>query len=232
MYNDGKITSNLLHRTMKKYKYPFYNRITQNKERERFKQLDKINKRNLRINRFIGYSFLILYFLLVGTLITLTISVKKILNGVWSGLFIALMFIIIIVLPVVVVIVVYQCIYKKVPSVTYKNLTAELIRKITKPLVEYYKISSNYFVTKCYSCSEVGIENKDVIVFVYDGKLRIVNDFFHSIKDFGCYEFDYKDFTYFNIVDNGIVKTIIKTTDCEFVLGYKAKTFIKKNFER
>lgn len=216
---------------MKKYKYPFYNRIVKNIKRERLKRLDKINKRNLRINKFIGYAFSILYFLLVGALITLTVRKSKLLDGVWAGLFVAFMGVMIIILPVVVLIVVYQCIYKKIPSVTYKDLTVESIRNITKTLVEYYKVSSNYVITKCYSCTEVDIENKDVIVFVYDGKLRIVNDLFHSLKDFGCYEFDYKDFTCFNIVDNGIVKTIIKTDDCEFILGYKAKTFIRKAFE-
>lgn len=216
---------------MKKYKYPFYNRIIKSRERERFKQLDEINKRNLRINKFIGYALSTLYFLLVGALIVLTVRIDRLLDGVWLGLFIAFMVVMIIILPVVILIVVYQCIHKKIPTVTYKDLTVELIRKITKPLVEYYKISSNYVVTKCYSCTEVDVENKDVIVFVYDEKLRIVNDLFHSLKDFGCYEFDYKDLTYFNIVDNGIVKTIIKTDDCEFILGYKAKTFIKKAFE-
>lgn len=216
---------------MKKYKYPFYNRIVKNREKERFKQLDKINKRNLRINKFISYAFLILYFLLIGALIVLTVRIIRLLEGVWSGLFIAFMVVMIIILPVVVLMFVYQCLYKKIPSVTYKDLTVESIRKITKPLVKYYKISSNYVITKCYSCTDVDVENKDVIVFVYEGKLRIVNDLFHSLKDFGCYEFDYKDLTYFNIVDNGIVKTIIKTADCELILGYKAKTFIKKAFE-
>lgn len=216
---------------MKKYKYPFYNRIVKNREKERFKQLDKINKRNLRINKFISYAFLILYFLLIGALIVLTVRIIRLLEGVWSGLFIAFMVVMIIILPVVVLMVVYQCLYKKIPSVTYKDLTVESIRKITKPLVKYYKISSNYVITKCYSCTDVDVENKDVIVFVYEGKLRIVNDLFHSLKDFGCYEFDYKDLTCFNIVDNGIVKTIIKTADCELILGYKAKTFIKKAFE-
>lgn len=216
---------------MKKYKYPFYDRIVKNKERERFKHLSKISTRNLQINKLIRYALLILYFLLVGALIALTVSVSRLLDGVWSGLFIALMVIMILLLPAAVLIVVYQCIYKKLPSVTYKALTAETIRNITKPMVEYYRIPSVYVVTKCYSCTEADVENKDVIVFVYDGKLRIVNDLFHSFKDFGCYEIDYKDLTYFNTVDNGIVKTTIKTADGEFILGYKAKTFIKKSFE-
>lgn len=216
---------------MEKYKYPFYNRIVKNRERERFKQLDKISKRNLRINKFISYAFSILYFLLVGALIVLTVSIVRLLDGLWLDLFIAIMIAMIIILPIIILIVIYQCLHKKFPLVTYKDLTVESIRKITKPLVEYYKIPSNYVITKCYSCTDVDVENKDVIIFVYDGKLRIVNDLFHSLKDFGCYEFDYKELTYFNNVDNGIVKTIIKTADCEFILGYKAKTFIKNAFE-
>ncbi|MDE7440166.1 MAG: hypothetical protein K2N23_06645, partial [Clostridia bacterium] len=88
----------------------------------------------------------------------LTVRGSKLLDGVWAGLFIAFMVVMVIILPIVVLIVVYQCIYKKIPSVTYKDLTVESIRNITKTLVEYYKVSSNYIITKCYSCTEVGVE--------------------------------------------------------------------------
>ena len=217
---------------MKKYKYPFYNRISKNRKKETIKQLDKVGKRNLRINKFINFALAILYFLLVGSLIVLTEWGRKFLNGVWLGLFKAFMIIMIIILPFLVLLVVYKGIYKKIPSVTYKDLTKEAIGIITKPLFEYYNISSDYIVTKCYSSTETCIENKDVIVFAHDGKLRIVNDLFHSINDFGCYEFEYNDLTYYHMDDNGIIKTIIKTTDSEFILGYKAKAFIKRTFEK
>ncbi len=59
--------------------------------------------------------------------------------------------------------------------------------------------------------------NKDMILFFIDGKLRITNNFYRSIKYFGCYELDEKVTNVKNIVDHKI-KTIIKCGDISLKL--------------
>jgi len=208
-------------------------KILKRKAKERFKQLSKIQKRNLIINKIASYTFVAIYFLMVITLVVLTSAISRAsIDNVLKGFSIAGMVIITIVLPFAVLALIYKITHKRIPRVTMEKLTVDAIKKITQPLVNYYEIPENYVVVKCYSSSELSVINEDVIIFVSNGKVRIVNDFFHSIKDFGCYEFDYQEIACFNKVDNGIVKTFIKSGDTEFVLSYKARTFIRKSFEK
>lgn len=218
---------------MKKYKYPFFKKILRRKAKERFKQLSRIQKRNFVINKIVGYAFVALYFLMVIALVVLTLIISRAnINNILKGFLIVGMVILTVFLPLVVIALIYKIVHKRIPQTTMGKLNMDAIKRVTQPLVSYYKIPDNYVVVKCYSSSKPLVVNEDVILFVNDGKMRITNDFFHSIKDFGCYEFDYQEITCFNKVENGIVKTFIKSDGAEFVLSYKARTFIKKNCEK
>lgn len=73
--------------------------------------------------------------------------------------------------------------------------------------------------------------NRDVIICYTDGKIKITNDFYHFVYDFGCYELDLSEIKYHNIKDGNLIKTILTFNDQTFILGYRLKTFIEKHIK-
>lgn len=67
-------------------------------------------------------------------------------------------------------------------------------------------------------------------LMIYQNKIRIVNDFTRSTKDFGCYEFNLEEVKIYNKVESEIVSTIIEHDKVSFELGKRARTFIFKNY--
>ncbi len=214
---------------MKKIKYPVYTRILNSECKLRFKSLSKIEKRNYRINKFFTVLFFFVFFFwtivfLVFAKVNNNFITNKILSTIVS------VFCVILFIPVSSFITwLHYLLFKRIiKPFAIGELTNDLIIRITQPLREYYLVpNDNFIVTKCYNSSDKFMINKDVLLFFADGKLRITNNFYRSIKDFGCYELDEKDTSVKNIVDNK-VKTIIKCDDISFELGYKAKTYINK----
>lgn len=94
---------------------------------------------------------------------------------------------------------------------------------------KYLIIDNHYIITKCYDSTNPKLINKDVIICISENKLKIINNLYRSIYDFGCYEFNLDEIKYENIKDNNLVKTKITTDKITFVLGYRTKAFIKKN---
>ena len=71
--------------------------------------------------------------------------------------------------------------------------------------------------------------NKDVILFIYNNKLRIINDFTSSKKDFGCYEIPKNEIICVYEEHNKLLSAAIKCNNFIVVLGKRAKPFIKRN---
>lgn len=67
---------------------------------------------------------------------------------------------------------------------------------------------------------------KDVLIFFHKDKLRIVNDFTSTIKDFGCFEFGLDEFILSYGKKGDIVTTEIKTEKFYISLGKRAKPYI------
>ncbi len=214
---------------MKFLKYPFYNRILKNENKIRFKNLDKRARMNARKNKIIAYVFVTLYFILIASFILLIKYLINIIeNQVLETLMMIGMVLATIAVPIAVIVLIYNLISKYISPSTIADLTLKNIQDITLPLKKYYKVSVHSIVTKCYKSSNESFNNKDVMVFLYDGKIRIVLDFNHTIKDFGCYEFELNEFSISYVEDDGILKTLLKTGDVEFSLGRRAMPFIRK----
>lgn len=124
---------------------------------------------------------------------------------------------------------IFKVIDKFVPHVSVPQINKEIVNECAATLKKYYKIDNNFIVTKCYKCSVKELTNKDLLLFIHNGNLRIVNDFTSTIKDFGCYEISRDELEYCYITENGLLSTHIKCNEIEFLLGKRAGSFIKQN---
>lgn len=182
---------------MKYFKYPYMN-IAKKKNKLRFKNLDKKAQRNARITKAITFAFIVLYFALLASFISLTTYLSYIIeNKVLKTIISVGMVIVTIVAPVAIMFFILLLVDKHLPPLTIGELTLQNIQEITLPLKKFYGVSEPKTVTKCYKCSEACFDNKDITIFLHNGKIRITIDFDHSIKDFGCYEFGFKEASFY-----------------------------------
>lgn len=214
---------------MKYIKNPLSNSIDIKKNRIRFKNLDKKAKTINRINKFISYLLIFIYFAFVTGFIYLTKYLASFIeNKIIKAFAISGMVIVIIVMPILIIAAMATIIVKFVPPTTRGKLTMQNIQEIAKPLKKYYKIQDSCLVTKCYKCSNQSFTDKDVLIFLYKGKLRITLDFNRTTKDFGCYEFSIEEISISNLQDERIVKTCLKGEKIEFELGRRAAPYLRK----
>lgn len=182
---------------MKYFKYPHMN-IAKKKNKLRFKNLDKKAQRNARINDAVSLAFVVLFFVLLTSLILLTKYLAHIIeNKTLETFMIAGMVVVIVIVPIPITIFLYSLVAKHLPPLTIGELTLQNIQEITLPLKKFYGVSEPKTVTKCYKCSEACFDNKDITIFLHNGKIRITIDFDHSIKDLGCYEFGFEEASFY-----------------------------------
>lgn len=217
---------------MKKIKYPFYSRILLNQDIQAFKNLSKTEKKNNFLNGLFVHFLIIVFFVwLIAIILLGKFNSNFITNKTASIVFRVFCYILAFPIAIIVTFVHIGLLRRFIPPTTPKRITAELIVKVTKPLRNYYSVSeSDYITTKCYDCTNELFVGKDVILFFKDGKLRIVNDFYHSIKDLGCVELVEEEFSVSNKTADGRVMTTVETKDFFIKLGYRARTFIKKYY--
>ena len=214
---------------MKYFKYPYMN-IAKKKSKLRFKNLDKKAQRNARITKAITFAFIVLYFALLASFISLTTYLSYIIeNKVLKTIISVGMVIVTIVAPVAIMFFILLLVDKHLPPLTIGELTLQNIQEITLTLKKFYGINDPKTVTKCYKCSKACFDNKDIIIFLHNEKIRITIDFDHSIKDFGCYEFSFEEASFYNKEDDGLIKTFLKVGNTEFILGKRAKTFLTRH---
>ena len=101
-------------------------------------------------------------------------------------------------------------------------------------LREFYGLQEPCIVTKCYESSDKEFKNHDVCIFVVGDELRITtnikNGFFHEEKDLGCYAFRREEITLTKIEGEKFLMAELGAGEMTFLLGYRAKGFIEKNF--
>lgn len=139
------------------------------------------------------------------------------------------MVVVILIVPIPISIFLYSLVAKHLPPSRIGDLTLLSIQETTIPLKKFYGINDPKTVTKCYKCSKACFDNKDITIFLHNGKIRITIDFDHSIKDVGCYEFSFEEASFYNKEDDGLIKTFLKVGDTEFILGKRAKTFLTRH---
>ena len=120
----------------------------------------------------------------------------------------------------------------------YKQLDSswrqDVFSQACEHLRKYYGLQEPCIVTKCYDASDKKFKKHDVCIFVVGDELRITtnlkNGFVHREKDLGCHAFLRDEITLAKIEGEKFLMTELKAGETTFLLGYRAKGFIEKNF--
>jgi len=150
-------------------------------------------------------------------------KIEPVLGKIWYTI---LVIFVSLILPALLLYLPYHKLEKYYPPQSLKTISRGTISEVNTKLLKYYHVPENYLVTKCYDCSNKILIDKDIMLFFHSGKLRIVNDFTSTIKDFGCYEFGLDEFELSYGKEENIVTTEIKTEKFFLSLGRRAKPFI------
>lgn len=127
-----------------------------------------------------------------------------------------------------------RSLWKKVESCRLPLIKKEIFSKACGHLREYYELQEPYIVTKCFDATDKKFKNHDVCIFVVHDELRITTDlmrgFLHGERDLGCYAFKQDEITLSKQKGEKHLIAEIKAGNTVFLLGYRAKGFIEKNF--
>ena len=116
----------------------------------------------------------------------------------------------------------------------HRVMSRDVLSRACAHLREYYGLQEPCIVTKCYKSSDERFNMHDVCIFFVDDELRITTNlkygFFHSKNDLGCYAFRLDEISLAKSQDEKILIAELKSGEVVFLLGYRAKAFIEKNF--
>ncbi len=100
----------------------------------------------------------------------------------------------------------------------------------------YYGIKEPYLITKCYEASDKRFTKKDICLYFAGGELRItadlVNGFQKAYKDIGCYAMTADELAVRSVPYENRYATELVAGDTHFLLGSRARKFIKIHSEQ
>ncbi|VEU80849.1 hypothetical protein [Haploplasma axanthum] len=162
---------------MRKFKYPFQKRINKKLLRKRIMLLDEEKRKKYKayilFRNLLSVLFVVVVFIL---LIVMAIFSEKIGRAIGKFFTAVVTLLITFIVPGVFVIFIYLKLENNYSYQSLGNIPRKTIQECNKSLMKFYKVSSNYIITKCYNSSNDFLTNKDVILFFYKSKLRIIND--------------------------------------------------------
>ena len=124
--------------------------------------------------------------------------------------------------------------WKKVESFHLPSMKKEIFSKSCEHLRKYYELQEPYIITKCFDATDKNFQNHDVCIFVVHDELRLTTDlvrgFLHGERDLGCYVFKRDEITILKQQDGKHLIAELKADNTVFLLGYRAKGFIEKEF--
>lgn len=124
--------------------------------------------------------------------------------------------------------------WKKAGSFHLPAMKKEILSKACGHLRSFYGLQEPCIVTKCFDASDRKFRNHDVCLFVAGGELRITTDlirgFLHGERDLGCWAFRKDEIILSKRQRGNQLVAELGADQTTFVLGYRAKGFIEKNF--
>ena len=108
----------------------------------------------------------------------------------------------------------------------------EISYKAAEPVLKFYGLREPNITTKCYDSTDIKFKNRDVIIFEFNGEIRIIRDFSGSLKlsghDAGCYSFKNGEFSVSYAEYEGKRAAELTVGDTKFTLAARAKPFIER----
>lgn len=225
---------------MRYFKYKHPNTTEKNALKAQYAELTKNEKRLVRKEKALNTIATILFFTIsIICLSSCVLALKQI--PISENLFVAILdYVGIVILGFVAIIVsfligglVSSPIWRKV-NTSHRIMKRNILSRACAHLREYYGLQESCIVTKCYESSDERFNNHDVCIFVVGDELRITTNlkhgFFHGENDLGCYAFKLDEISLAKIQSEKFLITELKAEDIVFLLGYRAKAFIEKNF--
>lgn len=109
-----------------------------------------------------------------------------------------------------------------------------VLSKACEHLRNFYGLQEPCIVTKCFDCTDANFIGHDVCIFVTGNELRITADlkrgFANGARDLGCYALQADEVTLMKKEREGRLAAELKAEKASFLLGYRAKGFIERNF--
>ena len=226
---------------MRYFKYKNTNKNVNNALKAQYKSLSEDEKRTFRKEkRWKKISIivsLIIYFLFISVGIYLLKSIPQ------PSDFLPALFVIIVkvVLGFILTIVggvitvgLTTPLWKKAESFHVPSMKKAIFSKACRHLRDYYELQEPYIITKCFDATDKKFQNHDVCIFVVRDELRLTTDlvrgFLYGERDLGCYVFKRDEIILSKQQDEKHLIAELKAEDTIFLLGYRAKAFIEKNF--
>ena len=124
--------------------------------------------------------------------------------------------------------------WKKAASFDIPAMKKEIFSKACEHLRCYYKLQAPCIVTKCFAATDKCFQNHDVCIYVVGDELCMTADlmqgFLRGERDLGCYAFKKEEIVLSKKRDGEQLRVELKAGETAFLLGYRAKGFIEKNF--
>lgn len=124
--------------------------------------------------------------------------------------------------------------WNKAVSIHAPTIKKEILSSACGHLRDYYGLQEPYIITKCFDATDEKFQNHDVCIFVVGDELRITADlvrgFLYGERDLGCYAFKQDEITMSKQQSRNHLLAELKAGNTVFLLGYRAKAFIEKNF--
>ena len=226
---------------MRYFKYKNTNKNINNALKEQYKTLTEDEKRTFRKEkRWRKFSTIVSMIIYISCIVAGIFLLKSI--PVPSAWFLEILVIvgkvivgfILLIVGGVITVGLTMPLWKKVESFHIPSMKKEIFSKACAHLRDYYQLQEPYIITKCYGATDENFKNHDVCIFVVGNELRITTDlvrgFLHGERDLGCYAFKKEEITLSKQQDRNRLTAELKVGDTIFLLGYRAKGFIDKNF--
>ena len=226
---------------MRYFKYKNTNKNVNNALKEQYKTLTEDEKRTFRKEKrwrkFSTIVSLVIYIscIVFGILLLKAIPVP---NAWFLEVFViaakVLVGFILLIVGGVITVGLTMPLWKKVESFHIPSMKKEIFPKACGHLREYYELQEPYIITKCFDATDKKFQNHDVCIFVVGDELRLttnlVQGFLHGERDLGCYAFKKEEIILSKQNDDNHLIAELKINNIVFLLGYRAKGFIDRNF--
>ena len=209
--------------------------------KEQYKNLTQDQQRTARrMKAWSNFTLTVIFTLLIGFCIVISYLLKQIPRP--DGGFveflvefgIVLLGILLFCLACILIVFLTKPLINKVESYPLPTATKAILSKSCKHLREYYQLEEPYIITKCFASSNENFNNHDICLFIVGDELRLTTDlvrgFLHGERDLGCYALKAAEITLIKHQHEAQLRVELKANEVAFLLGYRAKSFIEKNF--